>query len=68
MNIGKRNEKNEDDLELIKKRKLCGIIEGCDSIENYEHLNKIHEGGYGIVFRARDKITGQIYAIKKVKM
>lgn len=53
---------------LLKKRKICGLIEGCDSIENYFYLNKIHEGVYGIVFRAKDKITGDIYAIKKVKL
>lgn len=53
---------------LLKKRKICGLIEGCDSIENYFYLNKIHEGVYGIVFRAKDKITGEIYAIKKVKL
>lgn len=53
---------------LLKKRKVCGLIEGCDSIENYYYLNKIHEGVYGIVFRAQDKITNEIYAIKKVKL
>lgn len=53
---------------LLKKRKICGLIEGCDSIENYFYLNKIHEGVYGIVFRAQDKITNEIYAIKKVKL
>lgn len=53
---------------LLKKRKVCGLIEGCDSIENYFYLNKIHEGVYGIVFRAQDKITNEIYAIKKVKL
>lgn len=52
----------------MKKRKNCGLVEGCDSIENYVHLNKIHEGVYGIVFRARDKLTNDIYAIKKVKL
>lgn len=64
----KEKEDNEEKDKLLKKRKLCGIIEGCDTIENYEHLNKIHEGVYGIVFRARDKITGEVFAIKKVKM
>jgi cell division cycle 2-like protein len=59
---------NEEKETLLKKRKLCGLIEGCDSIENYIHLNKIHEGVYGIVFRARDKITDEIFAIKKVKL
>ncbi len=51
-------EKEQEKTKLLKRRKLCGMVEGCDSIENYEHLNKIHEGVYGIVFRARDRITG----------
>ena len=56
------------DTKLIGKRKRCPLIEGSNSIENYYHLNKIHEGVYGVVFRARDKFTGEIYAIKKVKL
>jgi serine/threonine protein kinase len=31
-------------------------------------LNVIDEGTYGVVYRARDKATGLIYAIKKVKL
>jgi cell division cycle 2-like protein len=30
-------------------------------------LNKIHEGVYGEVFRARDMLTGEVVAIKKIK-
>ena len=28
----------------------------------------IDEGSYGVVYRAKDKVTGKIYAIKKVKL
>ena len=31
---------------------------GCRSVENYEYLNKIEEGTYGVVFRARDRKSG----------
>ena len=58
----------DEKQQLLEKRKLCGLIEGCDSIENYIHLNKIHEGVYGVVFRAKDKINECIYAIKKIKL
>lgn len=34
----------------------------------YERLNHIEEGSYGVVFRAREKGTGQIVALKKLKM
>lgn len=44
------------------------MLEECRSVEEYEKLNKISEGTYGIVFRAREKKTGKIFALKKVKM
>ena len=43
-------------------------MEGCDSIENYQKLNKIHEGVYGVVYRALDKLTNNVVAIKKLKI
>ena len=34
---------------------------GCRSVEeNYDYLNKIEEGTYGVVHRAKDKKTGQL--------
>ncbi|TFY72888.1 hypothetical protein EVG20_g117 [Dentipellis fragilis] len=38
------------------------------SVYNYERLNSIEEGSYGIVFRAKDKQTGDIVALKKLKL
>ncbi|KAL0486975.1 cyclin-dependent kinase [Acrasis kona] len=40
----------------------------CRSVESFEKLNKIGEGTYGTVYRARDRRTGQIVALKKIKM
>jgi len=34
----------------------------------YERLNQIEEGSYGVVFRARDTQTGDIVALKKLKL
>jgi cell division cycle 2-like protein len=34
----------------------------------YERLNQIEEGSYGVVFRAKDKQTGDIVALKKLKL
>ena len=31
-------------------------------------MNVIDEGTYGIVYRARDRRTGKIYAIKRIKL
>ena len=37
------------------------------SVDLYERLNKIDEGSYGIVWRAREKSTNEIVALKQVK-
>ncbi|KAK2461797.1 hypothetical protein APHAL10511_006260 [Amanita phalloides] len=38
------------------------------SVYCYERLNQIEEGSYGVVFRARDKETGEVVALKKLKL
>jgi len=60
---------------LIKKkedRKLLRFEGGgwspCRHTSNFETLNHIEEGSYGWVSRAREISTGEIVALKKVKM
>ena len=43
-------------------------IFGCRSVEEFHCLNKIEEGTYGVVYRARDKKTNEIVALKRLKM
>ncbi|KAM9756015.1 cyclin-dependent kinase 10 isoform 2-T2 [Dama dama] len=40
----------------------------CRSVKEFEKLNRIGEGTYGIVYRARDTHTDEIVALKKVRM
>jgi cell division cycle 2-like protein len=40
----------------------------CRSVEDYEKLNDIEEGAYGWVSRARDSATGNVVALKRLKM
>ena len=40
----------------------------CRDVELYELLNNIEEGSYGMVSRARAKGTGEIVALKRLKM
>ncbi len=40
----------------------------CRKVEEYERLNEIEEGSYGLVSRAREKATGTVVALKKLKM
>lgn len=43
-------------------------LQGCRSVEEFKHLNHIAEGTYGIVYRAQDKRTEEIVALKRLKM
>ncbi|KAF4714954.1 hypothetical protein FOZ63_003534 [Perkinsus olseni] len=44
------------------------VLDGCRSVDNYEKLNRIDEGTYGVVYRAREKSSGKICALKQVKL
>ncbi|URD78888.1 Cyclin-dependent kinase [Musa troglodytarum] len=49
-------------------QRCINMLQGCRSVDEFERLNKINEGTYGVVYRAKDKKTGEIVALKKVKM
>ncbi|OIW00630.1 hypothetical protein TanjilG_09111 [Lupinus angustifolius] len=49
-------------------QRSVNMLQGCRSVDEFERLNKIDEGTYGVVYRARDKKTGETVALKKVKM
>lgn len=49
-------------------QRVVNMLQGCRSVDEFERLNKIDEGTYGVVYRANDKKTGEIVALKKVKM
>lgn len=59
---------------VVPVAKLAAKIEhnplhhGCRSVDEYIRLNFIDQGTYGVVFRARCKRTGKIYALKQVKI
>lgn len=37
-------------------------------VARYERLEKVGEGTYGIVYKAKDKETGNIIALKKIRL
>lgn len=43
-------------------RSASGFV--CD----YEKIEKIGEGTYGVVFKARNKKTGKLAALKKIRL
>ncbi|KAK8970364.1 Cyclin-dependent kinase G-2 [Platanthera guangdongensis] len=53
---------------VLPPQRVINMLQGCRSVDDFERLNKIDEGTYGVVYRARDKVTGEIVALKKVKM
>ena len=44
------------------------VFGNCRSVEEYEKLNRIGEGTYGTVYRARDRKTNTIVALKRIIM
>lgn len=44
------------------------LPEPCRSVERYDKLNDIEEGAYGWVARAKDKATGEVVALKRLKL
>ncbi|XP_022665802.1 cyclin-dependent kinase 11B-like isoform X2 [Varroa destructor] len=43
-------------------------MQGCRRVEEFHCLNRIEEGTYGVVYRAKDKQTDEIVALKRLKM
>jgi hypothetical protein len=42
------------------------MMVGCRNVNVYERLGYCGEGTYGKVFKAREKETGRVFALKKV--
>uniref|UniRef100_A0A3B3UMB0 Cyclin dependent kinase 10 n=1 Tax=Poecilia latipinna TaxID=48699 RepID=A0A3B3UMB0_9TELE len=60
-------------LKSIKDKKTFTVPQNdrfgsCRSVREFEKLNRIGEGTYGIVYRARDTKSDEIVALKKVRM
>ncbi|CAO2829428.1 unnamed protein product, partial [Amaranthus hypochondriacus] len=48
---------------LAAPKRVVNMLQGCRSVDEFERLNKIDEGTYGVVYRARDKKTNDIVAL-----
>ncbi|XP_071709927.1 uncharacterized protein [Rutidosis leptorrhynchoides] len=67
MDYSSSEDDDDDDLEVG----VCSgfdMMPSCRNVFEYERLGKISEGTYGVVYKARDKKTGEIVALKKVKL
>lgn len=66
---GKETEREKGKPPLKLVRYPAPEIKPCRHVDDvYEKLNHIEEGSYGVVSRARDIHTGQLVALKKLKL
>ncbi|XP_015606863.1 cyclin-dependent kinase 11A isoform X2 [Cephus cinctus] len=65
--VEESEKKEEEETEPVLPPYLPAI-QGCRSVEEFQCLNRIEEGTYGVVYRARDKRTEEIVALKRLKM
>jgi len=40
----------------------------ANSLDRYQKLSKVGEGNYGVVYKARDVVSGEIVAMKKIRL
>ena len=43
-------------------------MEDTQKLDDFQKLEKIGEGTYGVVYKAKDKITNQFVALKKIRL
>jgi len=46
----------------------AGFLGECASIDSFEQLNQLGEGAYGVVHRAKERSSGNVVALKQVRM
>jgi len=59
---------SEESCGLMHGQRNINMLHSCRSVCEFEMIKKINEGTYGVVYKARDKKTGELVALKKVKM
>lgn len=58
-------EKNED---VKKKEEEYDELADLNDLAGYQKISKIGEGTYGVVFKARQKGTNKLVALKKIRL
>lgn len=55
-------------LDPLNKIEFPITMGNCSHVDSFQKLNRIGEGTYGIVYRARHRTTNQIVALKRIRM
>jgi len=67
-----KEETVERDLLMTNKQHLfkrkMSMMQSCRDVDQYQKLNRISEGTYGVVYRGRDLEKGTICALKRLKL
>ena len=50
---------------LVQRKYLIQSMQG-DITDKYEYEARIGEGGFGVVYRVKDKTDGKMYAVKAI--
>jgi serine/threonine protein kinase len=53
---------------MESKTSSSGWPEGAEGLNAYEKMEKLGEGTYGVVYKAKHKQTGEIVAVKKIRL
>lgn len=65
-NLGPFENQSIDYNRAMESRMLENVFGNCRGVDEYEKLNRIGEGTYGTVYRARDRRTNEIVALKRI--
>lgn len=68
--------KDKKDKKIFKKKKEkekqmtdnSQTASPCRSVDLFRKIKTINEGTYGIVYKAQEKETGEVYALKRLKV
>jgi cell division cycle 2-like protein len=65
---GSGEEDAEEKMHAKFMRMGRSLLLGCRTVDRFRKLNRIDEGTYGVVYRARDLETEEVIALKQLKL
>ena len=64
----KKNESNQSSDSTLRFPLHNPLLQGCRSVyDTYDRIDRVSEGAYGIVWKAKDLATNEIVALKQIK-